>query len=180
MSKEIAKDLDPNVPVTILCILKGAFRFTIDLMASLSAQCGQPMQIDFLRLKSYENDSSTGTVKLVGSLPALSMIQDRHILIVEDIIDTGRTIHALKEMLVGMNPRSMSVATLLWKEFEDSEKNAQRLHKIPVITPDYVGFRIPDLFVIGYGLDYNEFYRDLDHICVINEAGKKRFAEPSE
>jgi hypoxanthine phosphoribosyltransferase len=125
-----------------------------------------PLNVEFIKVKSYENDQSTGSVTISLSEEELKTFQGKDLLIVEDIVDTGATMVALIELLKRYNPSSIKVASLLLK----------RTHRSNNYVPDFVGFSIPDLFVVGYGLDYNETFRDLQHIAVINDAGKKKYA----
>ena len=114
-------------------------------------------RIDFLRVSSYEGTESTG--KIVLKLPLKEEnIKDKHVLIVEDIVDTGYTLEFLRNYVNGMNPKSVRECTLL-------NKQARR---IVDIKPEFVGFDIEDLFVIGYGLDYNQKYRNLPYIGVVS------------
>lgn len=153
---EIAADLDKRfegrVPL-IVCVLNGAFPFAADLFRSLSIDA----EITFIRLKSYDGTSSTGAVKQLQGLH--EDIAGRDVVIVEDIIDTGRTMAALLEDLRSRSPRSLSVATLLFKP--DA--------LVAPVTPDYVGFEIPSKFIIGYGLDLDGLARNLPDIWAITE-----------
>merc|ERR1719193_1805052 len=115
---------------------------------------------EFIRLKSYENDKSTDEVRITG-LDSLQGLQGKNVLIVEDIIDTGKTMEKLLNTLRNYNPKSIKVACLLRKRTPLSSG----------YIPDYVGFEIPDKFVVGYALDYNEYFRDLLHICEISQHG---------
>lgn len=157
--------------MTILCVLKGGFRFCQDLMHYISAlnrNSGRSIQmgVDFIRLKSYLNDESTGTVNIIGG-DDMSQLKGKNVLVVEDIIDTGRTMSKLLNTLDKFEPKSVKVASLLLKRRPDSTG----------YRPDYLGFEIPNMWVIGYGgFDYNEYFRDLNHICIINEHGKKKYA----
>jgi len=156
--------------MTILCVLKGGFRFCQDLMQFINAlnrNSGRSIQmgVDFIRLKSYMNDESTGTVNIIGS-DDMSQLKGKNVLIVEDIIDTGRTMSKLLHTLDKFEIKSVKVASLLLKRRPDSTG----------YRPDYLGFEIPNMWVIGYGgFDYNEYFRDLNHICIINEHGKKKY-----
>jgi len=157
--------------MTILCVLKGGYHFCQDLMHYINAlnrNSGRSIQmgVDFIRLKSYENDESTGEVRIIGS-DDLSTLNGKNILVVEDIIDTGRTMEKLLATLEKYTPKSVKVASLLLKRRPDCTG----------YRPDYLGFEIPNMWVIGYGgFDYNEYFRDLNHICIINENGKKKYA----
>ena len=139
--------------VTLVSVLKGSLPFMADLMRSIQI----PVQIDLMEVSSY-GGATTETSGLVRILKDLSSsISGRDVLIVEDIIDTGLTLNYLLRYLRGKNPRSLRICALL-------DKPARRLVEIPI---DYRGFTIPDEFVIGYGLDFNEYYRNLPFIGVL-------------
>jgi hypoxanthine phosphoribosyltransferase len=139
--------------VTLISVLKGALPFMADLMRAIRI----PVQIDLMEVSSY-GGATTETSGLVRILKDLSSsIQGKDVLIVEDIIDTGLTLNYLLRYLRGKNPRSLRICALL-------DKPARRLVEIPI---DYRGFTIPDEFVVGYGLDYGEYYRNLPFIGVL-------------
>jgi len=139
--------------LTLVSVLKGALPFMADLMRAISI----PVQIDLMEVSSY-GGTSTETSGLVRILKDLSSpIDGRDVVIVEDIIDTGLTLNYLLRYLRGKNPATLRVCALL-------DKPARRLVEIPI---DYRGFTIPDQFVVGYGLDYGEFYRNLPFIGVL-------------
>jgi hypoxanthine phosphoribosyltransferase len=139
--------------VTLVSVLKGSLPFMADLMRSIRV----PVTIDLMEVSSY-GGASTETTGLVRILKDLSSpIEGREVLIVEDIIDTGLTLNYLIRYLNGKNPSSLRICTLL-------DKPARRLVEIPI---DYLGFEIPDRFVVGYGLDYGEHYRNLPFIGVL-------------
>jgi hypoxanthine phosphoribosyltransferase len=139
--------------VTLVSVLKGSLPFMADLMRSIRV----PLTIDLMEVSSY-GGASTETTGLVRILKDLSSpIEGREVLIVEDIIDTGLTLNYLIRYLNGKNPSSLRICTLL-------DKPARRLVEIPI---DYLGFTIPDRFVVGYGLDYGERYRNLPFIGVL-------------
>ncbi len=139
--------------LTLVSVLKGALPFMADLMRQITI----PVQIDLMEVSSY-GGASTETSGLVRILKDLSSsIDGRDVLIVEDIIDTGLTLNYLMRYLRGKNPRSLKICALL-------DKPARRLVEIDI---DYRGFTIPDRFVVGYGLDYGEFYRNLPFIGVL-------------
>jgi len=165
-------------PIVALCVLKGAFRFynaLVDHLLELrrskngGATTYHPIYYDFLRLKSYANDSSTGEVQVIGSNP-LAQIKGKHVLVVEDIVDTGMTMKKLFELLKEHKPASISMATLLLKRTTRATGGGG-------YKPEYIGFDIPDRFVVGYGLDFNEAFRDLNHICVLSAAGASKYKE---
>ncbi|ORX43800.1 hypoxanthine-guanine phosphoribosyltransferase-like protein [Piromyces finnis] len=170
----LANDIvnDANGPLNVCCILKGGYQFFSDLVAEIKKirtinNSSVPLTYDFIRVKSYINTQSSGNVKISLSEEELRKFEGKDILIVEDLVDTGKTMIELLKYLKQYNPRSIKVACLLIKKRENQD--------YPYI-PDYVGFSIPDEFIVGYALDYNEHYRDLDHICIINDEAKKRFS----
>ena len=140
-------------PLTLVSVLKGSLPFMADLMRAISV----PVRIDLMEVSSYGGTAteSSGLVRILKDLSA--SIEGEDVLIVEDIIDTGLTLNYLLRYLRGKNPRSIRICTLL-------DKPARRLVDIPV---DYIGFTIPDQFVVGYGLDYQEFYRNLRFVGVL-------------
>ncbi len=136
----------------LVCVLKGGLMFLADLMRHIRL----PLEIDFMAVSSYgDRTESTGVVRILMDLE--TNIQGRNVLIVEDIIDTGRTLNYITQNLRTRRPASLRICTLL-------NKTARRVLDI---TIDYVGFEIPDEFVIGYGLDYGEIYRNLPFVGVL-------------
>lgn len=138
-----------------VCVLNGAFPFASDLFRAVE---DIDAEITFIRLKSYEGTSTSGNVKEV-----LGMHEDlkgRHVIVVEDIVDTGNTIYRLLEDLRKHEPAEIKVATLLFKP--DA--------LVRPVKPDYVGFEIPTKFIIGYGLDLNGLARNLNDIYILKEA----------
>ncbi|MEW6507821.1 MAG: hypoxanthine phosphoribosyltransferase [Bacteroidota bacterium] len=153
LGREISEEYKTKLPIFI-GILNGSFMFMSDLMKNISINC----ELDFFKLSSYGDEKiSSGRVKLVKDLNA--DITDRHLIIVEDIIDSGLSIKYVEEMIQAHNPASMKVVTLLLKP--DSLKYEVKI--------DYIGFKIPNKFVIGYGLDYAQKYRNLSSIYVLSE-----------
>ena len=151
MGNEISNDYKDTTPIFI-CILKGAYPFLADLTRGVSVD----HEVDFMAVSSYDGGvQSTGVVKIEKDLKA--NITDRDIILVEDIIDTGLTIAHLTELLQTRNPRSIRIASLL-------DKKPARLIEVPL---HYIGFEIPKEFVIGFGLDYDEKYRNLPFIGIM-------------
>lgn len=155
--KEVAKEIEKDYEgeeVVFLSVLKGAIFFTVDLMKNYSGDC----EINFIRVSSYEGENSTGNITL--KIPvSKDKIEGKNIIVVEDIVDTGRTYDYLMNYLKDMNPKSIKSCVLL-------DKKARRV--IP-FDADYVGFSIEDLFVIGYGLDYDELYRNLPFVGYVEK-----------
>jgi len=158
--------------ITIICVLKGAYQFNSDLVNYMEGMNnyslkGKSLKInrEFIRLKSYENERSSGNVKIIGA--EAIKVTGQNILIVEDIVDTGHTMVELLKYFNTQNPNKISIASLLIK------RTPNVAHSVHV---EYCGFEIPDRFVVGYGLDYNEHFRDLKHICVVNENGRRKYA----
>lgn len=200
ISTDVAKD-----EFVFLCVLKGAFQFFNQLIevvrqhhkfnVDFSAEAtktkakARRIQTEFIRLVSYEDDASTGSVRIIG-LENLSSLKGKNVIVVEDIVDSGATIQTLLNALESEQPKSVRVAALFFKrtvkntsnycpdceysnsqlqlgaEFEDNSElghTNQSHHLITTITPSHadVGFSIPDSFIVGYNLDYNNYFRDL-------------------
>lgn len=153
MGRRIASDYADTTPI-LVSVLNGAFMFTADLMRAIDTDC----EIDFIKLSSYGAAKvSSGEVHELKSVDAA--LEGRDVLIVEDIVDTGLSMEFMKNRLREHNPSTLRVATLLHKP--DATE--------PDLKLDYVGFQIPDLFVIGYGLDYGQLARNLADIYILDE-----------
>jgi hypoxanthine phosphoribosyltransferase len=153
LGAEIDRDF-PEGPVYLVGILKGAYVFLADLARAMKT----PARIEFVGIASYgRGRTSSGEVKLTKDLDV--SLEGRHVIVVEDIVDSGITISYLMQVFRQRNPKSLRIATLL-----DKPDRRQR-----PVTVDYVGFEIPDEFVVGYGLDYAEDYRNLRDVCVLSE-----------
>lgn len=151
LGKLITKDFQDKKPL-VICILKGAFIFMADLVKNIET----PIEIDFMAVSSYGHSTkSSGEVKIIKDLDI--PVDGRHILIVEDIIDSGLTLNYLIGVLERRNAQSVSIVALF-------NKMARRNVKL---NPQYIGFELPDEFVVGYGLDYAEKYRNLPYIGVL-------------
>ena len=150
MGKKISQDFRDKDPLFV-GVLKGCFIFMADLMRYVDIRCS----MDFMAVSSYSGTSSTGAVKINKDLS--EDIEGRHVIIVEDILDSGVTLSYLKQYLMVRKPASISIATLM-------DKPARRK---AYVYADYSCFEIPDAFVVGYGLDYNERYRNLPYIGVL-------------
>lgn len=154
--KQISDSYDGR-PILLVSILKGAFVFMADLCRAITVPC----EIGFMAAKSYYSGTvSTGAVKITMDLE--QDISKYHVIIVEDIIDTGRTLNDVVNLLKTRNPLSLKVITLL-------DKPSRR---VVDFKADVSLFTIPDYFVIGYGLDFNEYYRNLPYIAEYNEKGE--------
>src|SRR5918995_4926365 len=151
--------------VTLVSVLKGSLPFMADLMRAIDL----PLRIDLMEVSSYGGNAteSSGLVRILKDLSA--SIEHQDVLIVEDIIDTGLTLNYLVRYLRGKNPATLRICTLL-------DKPARRLVEIEV---DYIGFEIPDQFVVGYGLDYGELYRNLRYVGVLRPEIYGAAGEPS-
>ena len=151
LAREIRQD-SPSGQLHFVCVLKGAFLFLADLIRAMEGH----VTIDFMACSSYgAGTTSSGEVRLSKDLD--SGLEGRDVVIVEDIVDTGLTLHYLQEILLARGPRSLRTACLL-------SKPSRRKIDVKV---DYVGFTIEDRFVVGYGLDYDEQYRNLPYIGVL-------------
>jgi hypoxanthine phosphoribosyltransferase len=151
LGRQITEDYEGK-DLLLICVLKGGLMFLADLMREIHL----PVEIDFMAVSSYgDATESSGVVRILMDLD--QNVQGRHVLIVEDIIDTGRTLKYIIDNLRTRGPASIKVCTLL-------NKPSRRVLDIPL---DYVGFTIPDRFVVGYGLDYGQIYRNLPFIGVL-------------
>ena len=151
MGEEITRDFDGQ-PIIFVGVLKGASVFLSDLARAVKLDA----TFDFIAVSSYgKTAQSSGEVKLIKDLD--QSVQDRNVILVEDILDTGLTLSYLKRLLAAHQPRSLKLAALL-------DKPSRRVQPI---SADYTGFKIPDHFVVGYGMDYAERYRNLPDICVL-------------
>lgn len=152
LGKAITEEFEGE-ELTVICVLKGAFMFCSDLLKKINL----PVKLEFISLSSYgDGMTSTGNVKLEMDLSG--SIANKNVLVIEDIVDTGLTIKTLTEMLQSRNPKSLKLASLLFKPSRNE-------HPAKI---DYLGFEIEDKFVIGYGLDYAGRFRELPYIGVLN------------
>ncbi|AWT59326.1 MAG: Hypoxanthine phosphoribosyltransferase [Candidatus Moanabacter tarae] len=152
LAKEISNLYDPDEEITVISIINGAILFTADLVRNLPGQ----VRIDCIRVSSYEDETSPVNGPKISSTLTLDLA-NRHVLLVDDIIDTGNTISKVYQYVLDMDPASIRTAVLL-------EKKARRKVAFEI---DLVGFQIPDEFVVGYGLDYAQRYRNLRCIGVL-------------
>ena len=152
MGRQIALDYRGTVPI-LVAVLKGSFIFLADLVRVL----GIPHEIDFIAVSSYQGKKSSGIVKIQKDLHR--GIEHQHVILVEDIVDTGLTLEYIRKHFLNQRPASLRIATLLHKEVCTQSD-------IPL---DYVGFVIPDQFIVGYGLDMDEQWRSLPYIAILQE-----------
>ncbi|HET7217446.1 MAG TPA: hypoxanthine phosphoribosyltransferase [Vicinamibacterales bacterium] len=153
MGAQIERDYPGDEGIHLVGVLKGGFMFMADLVRAMSAR----VTLDFIAVSSYaKSTKSSGEVRMLKDLDA--GLEGRHVIIVEDIVDTGLTLTYLQDILRARAPRSLKTACLLSKP---SRRRVQ-------VAVDYIGFTIEDRFVVGYGLDYAEKYRNLSHIAILD------------
>jgi hypoxanthine phosphoribosyltransferase len=153
LATEVRRDYKDKNPL-LIGILKGSFVFLSDLMRSMNI----PVEVDFVRLSSYgAGKENSGKIKLVKDVE--TPIKGRHVLVVEDIIDRGLTLRFLLDYLSFRKPASLKLCALF-------DKPSRRKVEVPI---DYVGFTVPDAFVVGYGLDFDEKFRYLPDLCILEE-----------
>ena len=155
LAAEIERDYPAGEGVHLVAILKGGFMFMADLVRAMSDR----VTMDFMAVSSYgKGTTSSGQVRVLKDLD--SNVEGRHVILVEDIVDTGLTLHYLQELLRARAPKSIRSACLL-------SKPSRRKVDVKV---DYIGFTIEDHFVVGYGLDYAEKYRNLPYIAILEQS----------
>ena len=153
LGKIISKDYEGK-DLCLICILKGGVMFMVELSKNITV----PLSMDFMAVSSYGNEQvSSGVVKIVKDLD--DSIENKHVLIVEDIIDSGRTLNYIVSLLSERKPASVKICTLL-------DKPDRRVVDVDV---EYLGFEIPDEFVLGYGLDYEQKYRNIPYVAVMKQ-----------
>ncbi len=161
LAEAISRDYKDSNPL-LVGVLKGSFVFLADLVRELTV----PVSIDFVRLRSYGAGTTTsGGVDLL--LDVTTPMQGRHVLVVEDIVDTGLSLSYLLEHLRRQGPGSLKVCALL-------DKPARRHSRFAGLAVDYVGFTIPNVFVVGYGLDHAEDFRALPDVCMLDSVSSER------
>ena len=154
LAQQIESDYPQGEEIHLVCVLKGGFMFMSDLVRSMTTR----VTMDFIAVSSYGSGTkSSGEVRFQKDLD--TSLEGRHVIIVEDIVDTGLTLKYLQEILRSRAPKSLKTACLL-------SKPSRRRVTVPV---EYIGFTIEDKFVVGYGLDYAEKYRNLPYIAVLQE-----------
>lgn len=159
IGKQISKDYEGK-EILMICVLRGAFIFMADLVREVTI----PVIVDFMSVSSYGNGTTTsGVVRILRDLD--TDITGKHVIIVEDIIDSGLTLNHLKELLLTRNPASIAICTA----FDKPERRKVAVHI------DYLGIGIPDEFIVGYGLDFDGNYRHLADVCILgDDGGNKR------
>ena len=151
---QISQDYAGKEPV-LVSVLKGAFIFMADLCRAITIPCS----MDFMAVSSYgAGTESSGRVRIIKDLDTI--IQNKHVILVEDVLDSGITLHYLIQLLRQRQPASLRLVTLL-------DKPALRRAQVDV---DYCGFQVPDAFLVGYGLDYGEKYRNLPDVCILKRS----------
>ncbi len=160
---ELAQEMNRDYadqPITLVGILSGSLMFMADLVRQLS----MPTRIGFLRASSYRGETTTpGKLEIMAD--QIPDVRGRHVVLLDDILDSGHTMAQVSSYIKQLEPRSVKVAVLLRKKVRQ---------QVP-FEPDYCGFDIPDLFVIGYGLDYNDDYRQLPYLAVLDETHTPSF-----
>jgi hypoxanthine phosphoribosyltransferase len=151
LGKEITKDYDGKDPL-VIGLLKGCIPFMSDLFKNIDTE----ITLGYMKVSSYKGTESTGTIKIDGSIPD---VKGRHVIIVDDILDTGRTLNAIKNVFMDNGALSVEVCVLLDKP-EGRKVN---------VVPKYCGGKVPNAFVVGYGLDYDEHYRNLPYIGILKK-----------
>ena len=152
LGEELSREYAGKNPI-IVGVLKGVVVFYADMVRKITVPC----QFDFMWISSYVGTESTGTMQIKRDLSA--DVKGRHVLILEDIYDTGNSLNFTYHHLLSKEPASLKICTLLDKP--------ERRNPAVTLKPDYVGFTIPNEFVVGYGLDYNEYYRNLPYVGVL-------------
>ena len=151
LGERITKDFEGKNPL-VICVLKGAVLLMADIVRQIDTYC----ELDFMDVSSYGNNTvSSGEVKIIKDLDV--SVKGRNVLIVEDIIDTGRTLASLVELLKSRDAASVKICTLLDKPDR----------RVKTVKPDYVGFEVPNEFVVGYGLDFQGHYRNLPYVGIL-------------
>ncbi|GMS93120.1 hypothetical protein PENTCL1PPCAC_15295, partial [Pristionchus entomophagus] len=156
-----------NEPLALLCVLKGSYKFftaLVDELAMARFDCPHPMTVEFIRCKSYENTQSTGTVEIIG-MSNLAELKGQNVLVVDEVVETGRTIARLLHTLYELGAKKCWTALLTSKRVVRSVDAAE----------DFVAFSFPDKYIVGYGLDFNNRFRDLRHICYMSKSCVEKY-----
>ncbi|MBE6924509.1 MAG: hypoxanthine phosphoribosyltransferase [Ruminococcaceae bacterium] len=152
LGQELTRDYEGKFPV-VVGVLKGVVVFYADMVRQIQTHC----QMDFMTISSYQGTQSTGNMVVKGDISA--DLKGRHVLVLEDIYDTGNSLTFVREHLLSKEPASLKICTL----FDKPERRKPGI----TLQADYVGFTIPNAFVVGYGLDYNEKYRNLPYVGIL-------------
>ncbi|CEF64701.1 Phosphoribosyltransferase domain and Hypoxanthine phosphoribosyl transferase family-containing protein [Strongyloides ratti] len=166
LAHEIHESLG-DVPLILLCILKGSYKFFTTLVDELTIarrNCTTSLTVEFIRAKSYDGTASTGHLQIIG-LESLDELKGQNVVIVEDIVDSGLTLHRLIKTVNDNGASNIWTAILL-------SKRVERTKEVP---ENFVAFSIPDKFIVGYGLDYNQKFRDLNHIAAMSKSGIAKY-----
>lgn len=153
---ELAEELDTHYEgkeIIALCVMRGSVFFAVELTLKMKTK----MRLEFITLSSYNGTESSGNIELVENLR--ESLENKDVLIIEDIIDTGRTMSYLLEYLKSKNPRSLKLCVL-------ADKPSRRVVEVPI---DYIGFEVPNKFIVGYGFDIDNYYRNIPYIGYIEE-----------
>lgn len=167
-----------DIKLTILVIMKGAVVFANALQAKIYEQAKVNKKVrndifyEYVTISSYSNDKSTGKINLKSNESILIELKDQNVLVVEDCFDSGKSLKQINDFLQKYSFKTLKYAILFLKK---NPKNIQYL-----VDFEYVGFVVPNDFLVGFGLDYNECFRDLQHLCVINKLGIEKFKKISE
>lgn len=164
ISQNILDDFQ-NQEIIFICVLRGAFRFCRDLLKrvekdSYQAQCVN--KLEFIRARSYTNDVQEEV--LIEGLDILDL-KDKYVVIIEDMVDKGKTLMNVRDAVLKKEPSSLKICVLAYK------RNTENIY----VIPDYIGFSLPNEWIVGYNIDYNGFFRDMPHVAVLNEEGKVHF-----
>ncbi|CAG9324897.1 unnamed protein product [Blepharisma stoltei] len=151
--------------IALIVILRGAFRFAKDLVDGIDRACYKEQfvyTIDFIRARSYVGQTQHDII--LEGLDALDL-EGKEVVIVEDLVDSGNTLSRVASIIREKNPASLKICVLIYKRNPENTR----------IVPDHIGFSVPNEWIIGYHTDYNNYFRDLPHICLLNDAGKEEF-----
>lgn len=163
LAKVISEDYKHSNNLLLVGILKGSYMFLADLSRALHL-CGCPHFIDFMSVSSYQNTSSTGSIKIKADIS--QSLSNKDVIIVEDIIDEGRTLHYLVDLFKTRGPKSLQVCTLF-------SKTSMRKFEV---TVKYIGYEIENLFIIGFGLDFNEYFRNLPYVGILSTSAFDKYS----
>lgn len=172
MVLDLCKKLDRTKPIVALCVLKGGYEYFNDVVQCIKRYCNTVgdkairFNVDFIRLKSYEDERAGDEVRVIGGDDFLNL-KGKQVIVVEDIVDTGNTMRKLMNVLAKYEPAAVKVVSMLSKRTP--------LNKTGYL-PDYAAFNVPNAFVVGCGIDYNEHFRDLPHVAVLNDNGVETFS----